>query len=317
MKNNKDYPASRLLYILAYLLLMVGILLVLIGILYQPYYKFTVNGEFIGYYKSYQEYEEIYNNINKELYINGAKMDRYLSNNPIGELVLVKTKYVKSFNNYILIENQMNEDYTIYKVLVNDEIKFYTKTEEEANTIITKIKNEVKESTNIKIEPTIVKDLSLIESEEGLKEKTNKIIEQNKKIVVTSRGGMTTRTKKSGYIWPTTSKTITSKFGNRSKGFHTGLDIGVPTGSPIYAMMSGTVILAGWNGGYGYQVKIQHSNGVITTYGHNSKILVSKGQTVSQGDVIARSGSTGNSTGPHTHIEFIINGKFVNPLNYL
>ena len=61
MKNNKDYPASRLLYILAYLLLMVGILLVLIGILYQPYYKFTVNGEFIGYYKSYKEYEEIYN----------------------------------------------------------------------------------------------------------------------------------------------------------------------------------------------------------------------------------------------------------------
>ena len=317
MKNNKDYHANRLWYCLAYLLLLVGICLVLIGVLYQPYYKFTVNGEFIGYYKTYQEYEKIYGEIDKEMYKDGAKMDRYLSNNPIGELCLVKTKYAKSFNNYILIENQMDEDYTIYKVLVNNEIKFYTKTEEEANEIIAKIKNEVKESTEMKIEPTIVKNLSLIETDENLQEKTKTVIEQNKKVVVTSRGGMTTRTNNSGYIWPTTSKTITSKFGNRSRGYHTGLDIGVPTGSPIYAMMSGTVILAQWNGNYGYQVKIQHSNGVITAYAHNSKLLVSKGQTVKQGEVIARSGSTGNSTGPHTHIEFIINGKFVNPLNYL
>lgn len=72
-----------------------------------------------------------------------------------------------------------------------------------------------------------------------------------------------------------------------------------------------------WNGNYGYQVKIKHSNGVITTYAHNSKLLVKKGQNVVQGQIIARSGSTGNSTGPHLHIEFIINGQFVNPQNYI
>lgn len=314
MKENKKYPASRLRSLLG-ILLLTGIVTVLTNIIYQPYYKYTINGEFVGYYKSYEDYKKTYESIEKIKYVNGAKMDRYIISRPIGEFMMVKQSYVEKFNNYQLIENQMIEDYTIYKVIINEKENFYTATEEEANKMVTEIKEKVKESTIIKIEPIIVKDLSLIETEENLIEKRNKIIEENKK--VTSRSGIARATKKSNYIWPTVSKTITSKFGNRASGYHTGLDIGVPTNSPIYAMMSGKVILSSWNGNYGYQVKIQHYNGVITAYAHNNKLLVSKGQEVVQGQQIALSGSTGNSTGPHTHIEFIINGKFENPLNYI
>lgn len=314
MKENKKYPASRLRSLLG-ILLLTGIVTVLTNIVYKPYYKYTIDGEFIGYYKSYEDYKKTYDSIEKVKYVNGAKMDRYILSYPICEFTMVKQSYVEKINNYQLIENQMIEDYTIYKVIINEKENFYTATEEEANKMVTEIKEKVKESTIIKIEPIIVKDLSLIETEENLIEKRNKVIEENKK--VTSRSGIARATKKSNYIWPTVSKTITSKFGNRASGYHTGLDIGVPTNSPIYAMMSGKVILSSWNGNYGYQVKIQHPNGVITAYAHNNKLLVSKGQEVVQGQQIALSGSTGNSTGPHTHIEFIINGKFENPLNYI
>ncbi len=83
------------------------------------------------------------------------------------------------------------------------------------------------------------------------------------------------------------------------------------------ASCGGTVIQAGWYGGYGYCVTIQHGNGMQTRYAHMSRALVSVGDYVQQGEVIGRSGSTGNSTGPHVHFEIIVNGIKVNPLTYL
>ena len=83
------------------------------------------------------------------------------------------------------------------------------------------------------------------------------------------------------------------------------------------ASCGGTVIQAGWSGSYGYMVLIQHPAGMQTRYAHLSRINVSVGQTVSQGDIIARSGNTGNSTGPHLHFEILQNGTPVNPLNYI
>ena len=87
--------------------------------------------------------------------------------------------------------------------------------------------------------------------------------------------------------------------------------------APIYASAGGTVISSGWSGGYGYLVKIRHSNGWVTYYAHCSALLVKVGETVTQGQQIARVGSTGNSTGPHLHFEIRINGKDVNPMNYI
>ncbi|MBR1579849.1 MAG: peptidoglycan DD-metalloendopeptidase family protein [Selenomonadaceae bacterium] len=125
-----------------------------------------------------------------------------------------------------------------------------------------------------------------------------------------------------GMIWPI-SGPITSEFGWRthpifgSQRFHSGLDIGGDYGLPIHAALGGVVIESGWIGGYGNTIMIDHGGGVVTLYGHNESLAVGVGQTVSQGQVIAYCGSTGNSTGPHCHFEVRLNGEPVSPYNYL
>lgn len=128
------------------------------------------------------------------------------------------------------------------------------------------------------------------------------------------------------FLLPVGSARISSSFGPRThpitgeKGkVHTGVDFAVPQGTSIHAADSGTVILAEWWSGYGYCVIIDHGGGVWTLYGHIRKggIRVSSGDKVNRGDVIAESGSTGNSTGPHLHFEVRIDGKTVNPMPYL
>ncbi|MCQ2547649.1 MAG: peptidoglycan DD-metalloendopeptidase family protein [Clostridia bacterium] len=126
------------------------------------------------------------------------------------------------------------------------------------------------------------------------------------------------------FTWPYPGYyTITSPFGYRTHPvtgqkykFHEGTDIGVPMGSNVVAAASGTVILAQWYGGYGNYVSIRHGDGTVTCYGHNSRILVHSGQSVKRGQVIAKSGSTGVSSGPHGHFEVRINGSPVNPMQY-
>ncbi|MDE6639975.1 MAG: M23 family metallopeptidase [Acetatifactor sp.] len=125
------------------------------------------------------------------------------------------------------------------------------------------------------------------------------------------------------YNWPIYGGRQTSSFGRRSapkKGAstnHMGIDLATPTGTPVYASCGGTVTKAGWGSGYGYVVYIDHIDGKQTRYGHLSRVLVSVGQKVKQGDRIALSGNTGVSTGPHLHFEMRINGTAVDPLKYL
>lgn len=122
--------------------------------------------------------------------------------------------------------------------------------------------------------------------------------------------------------WPC-SGVITSYFGARNTGirgastYHEAIDIANSYGTPIYASDGGTVIYAGWMGGYGYLVKIDHGNGYVTYYGHNSSLLVSVGEHVHKGQQIARMGSTGVSSGNHCDFRIQLNGTFLNPLNYL
>lgn len=117
---------------------------------------------------------------------------------------------------------------------------------------------------------------------------------------------------------------VTSEFGYRSDPFtgqtkgHTGIDIAVPTGTPVRAALPGVVTTAAYNaGGYGYYVMIDHGNGMVTLYAHNSKLLVRAGDTVETGDIVSLSGSTGRSTGPHLHFEVRVDGQRVNPRSYL
>ena len=116
---------------------------------------------------------------------------------------------------------------------------------------------------------------------------------------------------------------VTSEFGYRSDPFtgetrgHTGMDLAVPTGTPIRAALPGTVTVSQYNSSYGYYVMIDHGNGLSTLYGHNSQLLAQVGQTVEAGDIISLSGSTGRSTGPHLHFEVRVNGERTNPRYYL
>jgi murein DD-endopeptidase MepM/ murein hydrolase activator NlpD len=100
-------------------------------------------------------------------------------------------------------------------------------------------------------------------------------------------------------------------------GMHTGIDLDVPIGTHVHAAMAGTVISAHWEGSYGNCIRIRHYNGVVTRYAHLSKIKVKVGQYVQAGQVIANSGNTGNTTGPHLHFEVIIHGTPVNPKYWL
>ncbi len=119
------------------------------------------------------------------------------------------------------------------------------------------------------------------------------------------------------FIKPLQGGYISSYFEERWGSFHKGIDWACNTGTKIMASCSGTVITAGWVNGYGYCVELEHPDGKHTKYGHLSEIKVRVGQYVNQGEVIALSGNTGNSTGPHLHFEIIIDGERVNPLNYL
>ena len=119
------------------------------------------------------------------------------------------------------------------------------------------------------------------------------------------------------YIKPITGGTLTSTFKWRWGRMHKGIDWAVPKGTAVRASCGGTVVSAGWSGGYGNCITIRHPDGKQTRYGHLSKILVSAGQKVDQGQKIALSGNTGRSTGPHVHFEILVNGTQVNPLKYL
>ncbi len=146
---------------------------------------------------------------------------------------------------------------------------------------------------------------------------------------------LSTSSYSSGYVytggqlnWPVPAKaasssSLSSGFINRNnpisgrRELHTGYDIPAPYGSNIVAAEAGTVIYSGWMSGYGNTIMIDHGGGLVTLYGHNSSLVVSKGRSVTRGQVIAKCGSTGNSTGNHCHFEVRVNGRAVSPEPYL
>lgn len=147
-------------------------------------------------------------------------------------------------------------------------------------------------------------------------------MQQVSKAYVSAAGGANAASSTTPSIWPVTG-TITSNFGYRGNpigggtGFHEGLDIAVDYGTPVRATAAGKVSMAGWVDGYGNLVEIDHGNGFVTRYGHNSMLLVVQGQTVKAGDIISLAGSTGRSTGPHVHYEVRVNGTPTDPLLFL
>ncbi len=150
----------------------------------------------------------------------------------------------------------------------------------------------------------------IVLNEKVLKPARDQVVVRGAKLVLASRGG------RGRLAWPTGGH-ITSRFGRRWGRMHTGLDIDGYTGQSVGAAEDGVVVSAGWDGAYGKQVTIRHSNGVKTKYAHLSSINVHVGEHVSRGELIGKVGSTGRSTGSHLHFEVTVGGSYANPLKYL
>ena len=173
-----------------------------------------------------------------------------------------------------------------------------------------KVTYEVKEANGATLEKEVVKEVVVAEPVTEVVNKGTGSIQISSRSASSYSGGNGTLS------WPLSNNKITSPYGTRSRGFHSGIDLVAKTGTPVYASAGGKVVLSSWYYGYGNCIVVDHGNGLKTRYAHLSGFNVKVGDTVSRGQQIGRSGNTGNSTGPHLHFEVIVNGSTKNPVNY-
>ena len=311
-----------------------------VAFLYKPTYSVFINGEQVGYTENrtglqhkINDYIEKGEGSNNVAFVQVANLPEY-------KLCLLKKNIVTNddeiFNN---IKQQGVTYYRYYAIVDNQEEKAYVSNFEEAENVVNGLKE--KNSSNIEnmsiVEKYEVELKDLVSTEDAI---SKLYVQPAQKTVVAKTNTNSTGTSKytaSGSVNTagTTSSakanlgialirpvsgTITSRFGVGSRirrSSHTGLDIATSTGTPIAAAASGTVTFSGYKGSYGNMLVISHGNGVQTYYGHCSKLYVSAGTQVSQGQIIGAVGSTGNSTGPHLHLEVRVNGVAYNPQNYV
>lgn len=306
------------------------IIVAAIIILYKPIYKVTINGDKIGYC---EDKETLQNKINDYME-KGEKGQQNVAFVQIDDMpeyqMCLQKKGIETNDEEIF--NKIKETgvtyFRYYTIADDGKEKLSVATFEEAESTIKELKK--KESRNSK-DLTILEKYEIELPELYTKEKAVAKLYEKKVITVTTSSGYpnmnssgfstsrsTTSAKKLGisFIRPT-SGVVTSRFGARWGSTHTGIDIGAPTGTTIKAAAGGTVIFSGWKGTLGKLVVVSHGNGVQTYYAHCSSLLVSAGQTVSAGQLIAKVGNTGRSTGPHLHFEIRLNGSAINPQSYI
>lgn len=302
------------------------IIMGIITLVYKPIYSVYLNGEHIGYSEDKSKLQKKIND-----YMENGEGENVafvqIDELPEYELCLLKKGIVTNDDEiFDLIKENGTTYYNYYAIIEDDEEKIYVSSFEEAEEIIDTLKD--KKSTNSD-ELTIREKYETEKPEFISSEKAIADLYVEPKVTTVAK-----RTTSSGYVNTSVnisssrvnlgislikpiSGTITSRYGGRWGSVHTGLDIATSSGTSIKAAAGGTVSYAGWKGSYGNLVVISHGNGIQTYYAHCSSLLVSAGQSVSQGQVIARVGSTGNSTGPHLHFEIRKNGTTLNPQNYV
>lgn len=314
-------------------------LLLILGIMYflfKPMYVVKLNGEIIGYTDAKKQLEEKISNYMKT---GDGNTIAFIEIDVMPEYEICYSKKDIKANEEAVFDTVIASGtpyYKNYAILQDGEEKYYVATYEEAEKVIADLK--AKQSTNANSITYSVKYSSEILGNSAADSIVAKLFVAPAPVVVPQTVKKTTKTTKTttstGSVNTSqkvsygsvalgvslsrpVSGTITSRFGRRSSGTHTGLDIATSTGTPIKAAASGTVTFAGTKGSYGKLVVVDHGNGVQTYYAHCNSIAVSAGQTVSQGQTISTVGSTGNSTGPHLHLEVRLNGICQNPQNYL
>lgn len=303
--------------------------LAFIASFYKVSYSVSIDGQMIGYTDNKSKLQ--------------TQINEYLEKGENENTAFVQVDKLPEYNICLLKRDISADDdkifdtvksdgttyYRYYAILENQQEKIYVPNFTQAEEIVSKLKN--KKSTNIEKITIAEKYETELKEMTSIDDAVAKLYVEPKKVVVASvktyTGSVNTSTNVSGgkvdlgisLIQPV-SGIISSRFGVYSSlrvSSHTGLDIAASKGTPIKAAASGTVTFSGWKGSYGKLIVITHSNGVQTYYGHCNELYFTAGQTVTQGQIIAAVGSTGNSTGPHLHLEVRVNGVAYNPQNYL
>ena len=323
------------------------IILTAVFIKYKPAYKVTIAGETLGYILDKNKLEK--------------KIDNYI-NDTTGNIAFIDAKVLPTYELKLVNRGEENKEkevllaveknsiitYKTFAITVDGEQKTEVGSEDEANTVVQQVKEDVKEGVELDlgINTVYTTELKIANSDEALAtlneikaEKTQAYEEEQRRIAEEEerKAAEALRAKQFAAMQSTAtlastgsldgltlsqpvSGMISSRFGSVSSvrsSAHTGLDIATALGTGFSPIASGTVVYSDWKGSYGKLIIIDHGNGVQSYYGHCNELYVSVGDEVDSSDVIGAVGSTGNSTGPHLHLEIRINNTPVNPQNYL
>lgn len=310
---------------------------IIVSIVFMKYklvYHVQVNGEDAGYASSKIALEKEIDNY----VINGdsENVGYVILNSTLDYELMLVSKDMQTSEDAILAKVKEDADvyYRVYAVIVDDEQKGIASSLEEAQKIVDSVnekQSEYKEKAKLEIEEKYLQEYETIEDVEVAVntiyepiKKANDLIKVVKstpaaaetvsdEVLLALKQNLT----ELDFNVPVANPVITSRFGWRSSGYHYGIDLAVPTGTPVYAAESGVVTYSGWMGAYGYLIIIQHASGYETRYGHCSRLIAEVGDEVAQGDLIAEAGSTGRSTGPHVHMEIRFEGTALNPEVFL
>lgn len=270
------------------------------------------------------------NNLESEITKNedilGQRLKVINNNYSIGYLkvILSSTSLSDFFSNIYMVKQVVEQDKDLLRELDENKAKIEEKEKElkdkkqHQEELVALLKQD---NENIQASKQELEDLkrTLEQEEESLENEIEKLAAQS---LVNVENGDVSGVISSG-SWPVPGYSVNSPYGYRNHPvlkvpkMHTGIDLAAPTGTPAVAIDNGKVIFAGDKGGYGRTLMIQHDDGKVTLYAHNSQLLVGVGDRVQRGQAVTKIGSTGMSTGPHLHFEVRINGKHTNPMPYI
>lgn len=302
----------------------------LIFFVYKPTYSVTLNGEFIGYTEDKRKLQDKIYEYRKS---GDNNLIAFVEIETLPEYKMCLLKKGITTNSDEIFSKVISSGipyYKYYAILDNNEEKYYVQTFEEAEKVLNELKEKdsnnkdnityaLKYNTELKTFTDTTTAVASLYVEKPKVVVKPKIKTSNGKINTSANVDFNNTALGVALIKPING-IISSRFGARSSirsSIHTGLDIAASKGTPIKAAAGGTVIYSGRKGSYGNLLVIDHGNGVETYYGHCNSLVASTGEKVSQGQVVAYVGSTGNSTGPHLHLEIRVNGVAKNPQNYL
>lgn len=330
ISGSKKLLLNTISKIIVSMLLGISALLTVMLTIYKPVYKVYIDGNEMGHIASKIAMEK---EINKYIQNGDAENVAYviLNSKVDYELMLLKKDLqLEDDKIFAYVKDNCDVYYNVYAVKVNYEEKCIVESLEEAQKIVDSVNEQQKKfakQAKVEIEEKVLLDYEFAEDiEVAIADIVKPLQDENEEIIKKKVQLSSSKTiskeilealKESSdevdFKKPLDGGVISSRYGWRSMGYHYGLDIAAPTGTPLYASESGVVTYSAWSGNYGYLVKIQHAGGYETYYAHCSKLFASVGDEVSKGDKIANVGSTGRSTGPHVHFEIRYNGKTLDP----